>query len=73
MPAADPVLRRLSATNAAQKRWKSPNSDETAATLAEARLSAFIARVVAEAPPLSAESRARLAALLHTPESGGPA
>jgi hypothetical protein len=41
--------------------------------LAEAKLSAYIAQVLAEAPPLSIEQRTRLAELLAPVRRGGEA
>ena len=64
MAAQDPVLRRLSAQNAAQRRWKRP-THEVAAELAEVRLAQYIKQVVDAAPPLTTEQCERLSALLR--------
>ena len=69
MPAIDSQRRSLQAKHAAAVRWDKPNKDETARDLAEAKLAAYIERVVAAAPPLTPAMRDRLALLL----SGGDA
>ena len=65
MPAIDSQRRTLQAKHAAAVRWGKPNQTDTARELAAARLADYIEKVVAAAPPLSAEQRDRLALLLR--------
>lgn len=53
------------ARHAAAVRWDKPNQAETARDLATARIAEYIERVVDSAPPLTAEQRDRIAALLR--------
>ena len=64
MPAIEAERRSLQAKHAAAVRWNKPNQGETARDLAAAKLADYIARVVAEAPPLTSEQRERIASLL---------
>jgi hypothetical protein len=72
MPAHDPVVRALSSKIAAIERHH-PNADtgELRRDMHAAQLAEQIQRVVDEAPPLSAEQRARLAVLLLRPTGNG--
>ncbi len=72
MAAQNPTIRRLAAQKAAQSRWKRA-SHKTASQLAEAQLADYIEKVVADAPPLSAAARSRLALLLGGPSNTGGA
>ena len=56
--------RELQAKNAAAKRWRKSDRDDIAREYAAQRISDYIERVLAAAPPLSDEQRARLAELL---------
>jgi len=63
-------LRRASAAVAAAERWGDRNLDDLRRTLATEQLAAYVARIVAEAPPLTAAQRDRIAALLGGGEGG---
>lgn len=65
MPEPAPSVRSLQGQSAAARRWDSPNKDEIAREYTEARIAAYIQRVVATAPPLTLEQRARLSGLLR--------
>lgn len=72
---SETTLKRLQAQNAAAQRWDRPDKDEVARDYTAARLADYIKRVVDEAPPLTAEQRDKLSALLRSvpPTSGsGP-
>lgn len=64
MASSNPEIRTLSARKAALVRHRG-NSTETAAALAVEQLAEYVKRVVAQAPPLTAEQRDRIAALLR--------
>ncbi len=66
----DPV-RTLQAKAAAAKRWNNSERDEITRDYRTAKLAEYIKRTVDAAPPLTAEQRDRLAALLR-PMGGGP-
>ncbi len=72
MPSKDPEKRSQSARIAAATRWgnKSTQIKDIQRDLAAERLESYIARVVAEAPPLSPEQLDRIAVLLR-PAGGG--
>jgi len=72
MPATDPSRRVLQSRHAAARRWHRPDADDLARALTEARLTDYITRTVAAAPPLTSDQRDRLALLLR-PTSGAAA
>lgn len=62
---------KLAARNAANKRW-GRKDDDTARQLAEARITDYVSKVVASAPPLTDSQVHRISALLR-PAVGGDA
>jgi hypothetical protein len=69
-------LLQARAREAALKRHRKPDDPAITAAIAERRYVAaeeYVRRIVAEAPPLSAEQRSRLAVLLLTPKAGDTA
>jgi hypothetical protein len=64
LPAHSPSLRRCTARAGAAVRWARPDADQARRELAAERISAYIQRVLADAPPLTPEQRQRLAVLL---------
>jgi len=70
MPANSPTLRRAAARAGAAARHHHPNADADRADLAVERIAAYVERVVASAPPLTADQRDPLALLLRG--AGGP-
>jgi hypothetical protein len=71
MPAHDPAVRALSCKIAARERHH-PGTDTTdlRRDMRAAQLAEHIRRVVAEAPPLTDQQKAKLAVLLLTPKAG---
>ncbi len=65
MPARSPELRRATAKAGAAVRWRGPNAEGARRDLAAERIAAYVERVLADAPPLDSEQKARLALLLH--------
>ena len=65
MPASNPALRQKIARAGAAATNGSPDADRLRAELAEDRIAAHIEKVLAKAPPLTAEALNRLAALLR--------
>jgi len=72
MPAKTPELRRAASRAGTAVRYSHPDADEARADLAVLRITAYVEKVVAAAPPLSSDQRCRLASLLH-PTSGAAA
>ena len=70
MAARNAEVRHLAARKAALTRWGREDPD-TASALVHARADEYVARLVAQAPPLTDEQRDRLALLLRLP--GGAA
>jgi hypothetical protein len=64
MPANSPSLRRSTARAGAAARWRHPDADQARRDLAAERISSYIQRVLADAPPLTDAQRDRLAVLL---------
>ncbi len=64
MASSNPKIRALSARNAALVRHGG-DTTQTAADLAAERLAEYVAKVVAQAPPLTAAQRDRIAVLLR--------
>lgn len=62
--------RKLQGEYAAAKRWNHPNKDDIGREYAEQRIAEYVARVLADAPPLTDEQRDRIAAILR---AGGAA
>ena len=65
MSAHSPRVRAATARAGAAVRWKRPDADDALRDLAAERISAYIERVLAEAPPLGPQQRDRLARLLN--------
>jgi hypothetical protein len=65
MPARSPQLRRASARAGAAVRWQGEDTRDARRDLAAERIAAYVERVLADAPPLDAEQKARLSLLLH--------
>jgi hypothetical protein len=64
LPANSPSLRRSAARAGAAVRWARPDADQARRDLAAERISCYIQRVLADAPPLDERQRQRLAVLL---------
>jgi hypothetical protein len=64
VPAHSRSLRRSTARAGGAVRWSLPDADQARRDLAAERISAYIQRVLADAPPLNAQQRDRLAGLL---------
>jgi hypothetical protein len=71
LPASSPSLRRSTARAGAAARWHKPDIEDARRELAAERISSFVQRVLADAPPLSDEQRDRLALLLCGPSTPG--
>jgi hypothetical protein len=72
LPAHSPSLRRCTARAGAAVRWARPDADQARRELAAERISAYIQRILADAPPLTAQQRQRLALLLRpAPSASG--
>lgn len=66
MPARNSTIRRLVAEAGAAARWGEPARAAAARRdLAAERLASYVERIVAEAPPLTVEQRARITDLLR--------
>ncbi len=65
MPARSPELRRAAAKAGAAVRWRGDDVQTARRDLAAARIAAYVERVLADAPPLDPEQKARLALLLR--------
>jgi hypothetical protein len=64
LPAHSPSLRRSTTRAGGAVRWARPDADQARRELAAERISSYIERVLADAPPLTPEQRDRLAVLL---------
>jgi hypothetical protein len=73
MPASSPTLRRSAARAGAAARWGHASVNESRRDLAAERIASYVERVLAEAPPLTNDQRARLSMLLNGPASAGSA
>jgi len=75
MPASSPTIRNSTARAGAAVRWGKANADDARRELATERISEYVQKVLANAPPLTNEQRERLALLLHdaTPNRGAAA
>lgn len=75
MPANSPALRQSTARAGAAARWHRPDAEDARRDLATERISSYVQRVLAAAPPLTDEQRTRLALLLNgsTPNGGAAA
>ncbi|GAB3349982.1 hypothetical protein [Modestobacter lapidis] len=75
MPASSPTLRNSTARAGAAVRWGKANADDARRELAAERITEYVQKVLATAPPLTNEQREKLALLLHgsTPDRGAAA
>jgi hypothetical protein len=73
LPASSPSLHGSTARAGADARWRKPDAEAARRELAAERISSFVQRVLADAPPLSDEQRDRLALLLCGPSTPGGA
>ncbi|SCX37992.1 hypothetical protein SAMN03159343_0261 [Klenkia marina] len=74
MPASSPDLRSSAARAGAAVRWGKANADDVRRELAAQRISEYLQKTLASAPPLTNEQREKLALLLHgSIPSGGAA
>ena len=75
MPASSPTLRHSTARAGAAVRWGKADAEDARRDLAAERITEYVQRVLAAAPPLTNEQRERLALLLHgsTPKRGAAA
>jgi len=71
LPANSSALRQSAARAGAAARWRHPDADEARRDLAAERISSYVQRILADAPPLTDAQRDKLALLLRGPDAKG--